>query len=144
MAGEHGKTKKCSVIYICYDNTYLVLHRAMKTNDFTLFGYTLFQLSSTYFSTNHHNYPRWMILYALELLNLKSENPHIAEVLRNDGFTINRTGNPFGNVGVDMVLEQTINTEAKNELKVIMAYADISTAVNRWITTNSMRSNLVS
>ena len=65
-------------------------------------------------------------------------------MLRNDEFTINRTGNPFGNVGVDMVLEQTINTEAKNELKVIMAYADISTAVNRWITTNSMRSNLVS
>ena len=72
-----------------------------------------------------------MILYALELLNLKSENVHIAEMLRNGGFTINRTDNPFGNVGVDMALEQTINTEAKNRLKVTMAYADISTEVNR-------------
>ena len=78
----------------------------MKTNDFTLFGYALFQLSSIYFSTNHHNYARWLILYALELLN-------IAEMLRNDGFTINRTGNLFGNVAVDMALQQTINAEAK-------------------------------
>ena len=78
----------------------------MKTNDFTLFGYALSQLSSIYFSTNHHNYARWMILYGLELLN-------ITEMLRNGGFTINRTGKPFGNVGVDMALEQTIKAEAK-------------------------------
>ena len=62
---------------------------------FTLFGYVLCQLSSIYLSTSHHNYARWMILCALELLN-------IAEMLRNGGFTINnRTGNPFENVGVD-------------------------------------------
>ena len=78
----------------------------MKTNHFILFCYVLFQLSSIYFSNNHHNYARWMILYALELLN-------IAEMLRNGGFTINRTGNPFGSVGVDIALEQTVNAEAK-------------------------------
>ena len=53
-----------------------------------------------------------MILYALELLN-------IVEMLRNGGFTINRAGNPFGNVGVDMALGQTINAETKNRLKGI-------------------------
>ena len=67
--------------WLIYINTYRVLHRVMKTNDFTLFGYSLFQLSSIYFSTNHHNYARWMFLYALELLN-------IAEMFRNGGFTI--------------------------------------------------------
>ena len=40
-----------------------------------------------------------MILYALELLN-------IAEMLKNGIFTINRTGNPFENVDVNMALEQ--------------------------------------
>ena len=54
MAGEHGKTAKFWVIFIYYVNTYLVLHRAMKTNNLTLFGYAVFQLSSVYFSTNHH------------------------------------------------------------------------------------------
>ena len=47
-----------------------------------------------------------MILYALELLN-------IAEISRSGGFTISSTGNPYGNVGVDMTLEQTMNAEAK-------------------------------
>ena len=42
-----------------------------------------------------------------------------------------------------MALEQTINAEAKNRLKGIIGYADISSAVNRWITTNSMRSEIV-
>ena len=106
MAGEHGKEAKFWVLYIHYVNTYLVLHRVTKTNDFTLFGYALFQLSSIYFSTNDHNYARLMIIYALELLN-------IAEMLRNDGFTINRIGNPFENFDVDVALEQTINAEAK-------------------------------
>ena len=61
-------------IYVYNANTYLVLHRVMKTNYFTLFVSALFQLHSIYGSTNHHNYARWMILCALELLNSKSEN----------------------------------------------------------------------
>ena len=59
-----------------------------------------------------------------------------------NGFNTNRKGNPFGNVGVDMALEQTINAVAKKRLKAIMAYTAISTAVNGWITTNSMQSEL--
>ena len=113
MAGKHGKTAKFSAIYMYYVNTYLVLHCAMKTSYFTFFGYGLFQLCSIYFSMNHHNYARWMIVYALELLILKSKNPYIDEILRH--------GNPFGNVGVDMALEQTINAETKNWLNGIMA-----------------------
>ena len=34
-------------------------------------------------------------------------------------------------VTVDMVLKQTINANSKGQLKVIMAFADISKAVNR-------------
>ena len=34
-------------------------------------------------------------------------------MLRNSGFTFNRTGNTFENVGLDMALEQTINADAK-------------------------------
>ena len=57
MAGKHGKAAKFWVIYI-YVNTRLVLHHAMKTNDFTFFAYALSQLSSIYFSTNIHNYAK--------------------------------------------------------------------------------------
>ena len=34
-------------------------------------------------------------------------------MLRNSGFTFNRTGNTFENVGLDMALEQTINADEK-------------------------------
>merc|ERR1711894_426760 len=40
-------------------------------------------------------------------------------------------------------LEQTINAEAKHRLKGFMAYADISSAVNRWLVTSSLRSQIV-
>ena len=42
-----------------------------------------------------------------------------------------------------MALEQTINAEAKHRLKGFTAYADISSAVNRWLVTSSLRSQIV-
>ena len=42
-----------------------------------------------------------------------------------------------------MVLEQTINAEAKSRLKGIMADADVASAVSRWVVTNSVRNQLV-
>ena len=105
MAGKHRKAAKFWMIYIYFVNAYCVLHCAIKTNDFTLFGHAFFQLFTIYFSTNHYNYARWMIFYALELLNF-------SESLRSGVFTIIRTGNPFSSFGVDIALEQTVNAEA--------------------------------
>ena len=56
---------------------------------------------------------------------------------------MNRSGRKSSNVRVDTALEQTTNAEAKKRLKGTIDYADISSAVNRWITTNSMRSEIV-
>ena len=55
-----------------------------------------------------------MSLYALDLFNIKQKNPAIYQMLQNVGFSINRTGNFFAEVGVDIALEQTINASAKN------------------------------
>ena len=57
-------------------------------------------------------------------------------------FSINRSGNAFAGVAVDMALEQGINTYAKNRLKGIRTYADIDSAVNRWHVTSPMRSEI--
>ena len=61
-----------------------------------------------------------MTLYSLELMSLPEENPILIEKLHNAGFSVNRTGNSFSRVGVDMALEQTINAKAKTRLKDIM------------------------
>ena len=42
-----------------------------------------------------------------------------------------------------VALEQTINADAKSRLKGIMAYADVSSAVNRWMVTGCMRTQIV-
>ena len=56
---------------------------------------------------------------------------------------MNRTGNVFAEVGIDMVLEQTLNASTKNRLQGIMNFADVSVAVNRWIVTASMKAQLI-
>ena len=96
-----------------------------------------------FFTTNHHNYARWMAYYALELSNLHNDKPEVFELLQKGAFSMNRSGKPFSGVGVDMALEQTINAEAKSCLRGIIPYADVSTAVNRWIVTGAMRSQIV-
>ena len=56
---------------------------------------------------------------------------------------MNRTGNVFAEVGIDMALEQTLNASTKNRLQGIMNFADVSVAVNRWIVTASMKAQLI-
>ena len=56
---------------------------------------------------------------------------------------MNRIGKLFASVPVDIALEQTINENEKSRLEGIMAFADISTAVNRWIVTTSMKSKIL-
>ena len=121
-------------------DSYLLFHHAMKTNDIDLFAYALHDMSKIFFVTNHHNYARWMTRYTLELLNIDKS---LKEKLTNGGFSVRRTNNPYSRVGVDMALEQTINAEAKNRLKGIMMFADVNSAVNRWVVTNSMRTQIV-
>ena len=140
LAGKRGKTAQFWMQYATIIDLSNILHRAIKQNDPDLFAYALFELSPIFFMTNHVNYARWMVFYSLELANLNTE---IKAMLRNGGFSVNRSGKPFSEVAVDMALEQTINADAKNRLKGIMKYADVSTAVNRWTVTNSMKSELV-
>ena len=64
LSGQHGKTARHWMIYIYYHKLYLLLHHAMKINDVELFGYVLLQICPILFMTNHHDYSRWMTLYA--------------------------------------------------------------------------------
>ena len=99
------------------------MRRAIKSNDIPLYSYALFQAIPIFFTTNHHNYARWMSLYALYLFNIKQQNPAIYQMLQNWEFSTNRTENAFVEVGVDMALEQTVNASAKSRFPGIMNFA---------------------
>ena len=83
-----------------------------------------------------------MTYYALELAKVQNEKPEVIEYLKNGAFSVNRTGKLFSRAAVDMALEQTINVEAKNCLKGIMAFANINSTVNRWQVTSSMKTRI--
>ena len=93
-----------------------------------------------FFTINHQNYAKWMTRYSLELLNLDLP---LRKILMNGGLSVRRSKNHFSRVGVDMTLEQTINAEAKSRLKGIIAFADVNIAVNNWLITSSMRTEIV-
>ena len=84
-----------------------------------------------------------MYLYSLDLTNLKTSQPDLPKILTEGGFSVNGIGKSFASVPVDIALEQTISANAKSRLKGIMVFADISTAVNRWIVTASMKSKIL-
>ena len=46
-----------------------------------------------------------MTYYALELVNVKNEKSEVMEALIKGAFWINRSGNAFAGVAVDMALE---------------------------------------
>ena len=106
------------------------MQRAIKINDTALYSFTLFEVTYIFFMTNHHNYTHWMSLHSLDLANLETSQPDLQKIFTEGAFSINRTEKSFSSVLVDIALEQTINTNAKGWLKGIMAFADISTAVN--------------
>ena len=83
-----------------------------------------------------------MTYYALELEKIQNEKPEVIEYLKNDAFSVNRTGKLFSRVAVNMALEQTINVEAKNCLKGIMAFVNINSTVNRWQVTSSRKTQI--
>ena len=89
--------------------TYLLLHRAININDVELYSFALYELAPIFFTTNHHNYARWMTYYALELSNHHNDKPEVFELLQKGAFSVNRSGKPFSGVGVDRYVTGTDN-----------------------------------
>ena len=73
-----------------------------------------------------------MTFFALELVNLISDKPDFHNILNYGSFSIDRSGKKICRTGAAMAFELTINAEEKSRLKGIRAFADVSTAVNRW------------
>ena len=96
-----------------------LMQHAIKINDTALYSFALFEVTSIFFMTNHHNYARWMSLYSLDLANIETSQPDLQQILTEGGFSVNRTGKSFASVPANKALEQTINANAKSRLKGI-------------------------
>ena len=82
------------------------------------------------------------VLELLRLANLETSQTNLQKIL-TESFSVSRTEKSFASVPVDVALKQTVSANAKSPLKGIMAFAEISTAADRWIVTASMKSKIL-
>ena len=67
-----------------------------------------------FFSFDHPNYARYSALYLVIMFNLDKSHPGAEELLKRNGFSVNRSDVPSSRTAVDITIEQTINRHAKS------------------------------
>jgi len=84
--------------------------QAVKEHNFELYALSIHQLCSLLFSSDRHNYARYLPLCYVQLMLL----PAAAEaMMHNSGFSVSRSKVPCCRIPVDMTIEQMMNCSAK-------------------------------
>ena len=83
--------------------------RATKLSDLDLYVSCLYKLCPLFFSYDLPNYAWYTTIYCLILLNLDRTHPVLKDLLKRNGFSVNRSGVPTSRNAVDITMEQTIN-----------------------------------
>ena len=118
-SGDFGITPKSWMDYM--DKIWLVLRflKAAKLNDLDLHVACLYKLCPLFFSYNHPNYARYTTIYCLILLNLDRIHPGLKDLLKRNGFSVNRSGVPTSRNAADITIKQTVNRHAKSHGGII-------------------------
>ena len=116
--------------------------RATKENNLDLHLWCLQNLCRMFFSYDRPNYARYTTVYMLTLLNLPSSHPGAQELLRLNGFSVNRSEVQSSRNAVDLTIEQTINRHAKSHGGII-GFSRNYSAYYRWCMTRHSRAGYV-
>ena len=112
--GALSKTAQFCLSYMEKVGLILQFHRATKENCLTLQLASLQRMCIMFFSFDHPNYERYSAFYLLNMLNLEKTHPGAEDLLKNNGFSVNRSGVTSSRNAVDITIEQTINRHAKS------------------------------
>ena len=69
--------------------------RSIRMGNLDLYIHSLYSNSSLFFTFNHHNYARWLVVYHNNFLKLQKTHPQVYEDFRSGCFTIKRTSKQF-------------------------------------------------
>ena len=94
----------------------------------------------SFFSYGHQNYARYATVYLLSMLNLSETNPGANELLRQNGFSLNRPDVPSSRNAVDITIEHMINKHAKSDGGIV-GFSRNPSAYYRWSVTHHVRSD---
>ena len=106
-------------------------HRATKENCLTLHLASLQRMCRMFFRFDHPNYARYSAFYLLNMLNLEKTHPGAEDLLKNNGFSVNRSNVPSSRNAVDITIEQTINCHAKSHSGIV-GFSRNRSAYYRW------------
>ena len=138
--GQFGKLAQFWIQYM--DRVWLLLQFSLATrkNDIDLHISSLQHLCPLLFSMNHHNYAKYLSVYFITLLNLPAE---AKALLKDDGFSVSRSGKPAARTAVDLTIEQSINRHAKTSGGIV-GFSRSLPAYYRWCVTRHSRALYVS
>ena len=90
-SGQHGSTAQFWMTYIRLVHLFLKFNRACRTIDLDLFIYALGLMCPMFFAGNRPNYPRWMVKYRHNLINMDNTHPGIRPTFENGALSIRRS-----------------------------------------------------
>ena len=138
--GALGKTAQFWLSYMEKVGLILQFQRATKENCLTLHLASLQRMCSLFFSFDHPNYARYSAFYLLNMLNLEKTHPGAEDLLKNNGFSVNRSDVPSSRNAVDITIEQTINRHAKSHSGNV-GFSRNRSAYYRWCRTRLARTS---
>ena len=143
QSGKHGGTAQFWFLYINLVQRFLLMNRAVKTNDIELFTYALKTMIPVFFACHKPNYSRHMLLYFLKLLNMDYTHPGIRDQLEKGAFSVRLSGHSFSRLPVDQAVEMTVNVDAASRMTGISAFTQSLPAQRRWNVTRYVRSQVI-
>ena len=111
--GALGKTAQYWLSYMEKVGLILQFQRATKENCLTLHLARLQRMRGLFFIFDHPNYARYSAFYLLNMLNLEKMHPGAEDLLKNNGFSVNRSDVPSFRNAVDITFEQTIKKRSR-------------------------------
>lgn len=123
---KKGKLLSTIIYTAKYINLFLRFSRSIRTCNIELYIDSIYNICDLFFGLNQPNYARWGLLYVSNLIRLYTRNSPLVTEFRRGAFGVRRTKANFSRSPVDLTLEQTISSDASDELTNNLAVEAIS------------------
>ena len=106
--------------------------KSTRTSNFKLFLSCLEHIALLMFAMDHMHYARWLPVFINDLKRLPVNHPNVYKEFLFGKFTINKTGKPFSNIGIDQAHEQN-NKLVKTDGDAVDILLNDNTALIKWM-----------
>ena len=136
---RHGSLDKTFLLNYM-DKVWLILQFQRTTKQLDMHMTSLLKMRRLFSSYDHLNYARSTAVYLLTLLNIPLSHPGADKRLKQNGFSVNRSDVPSSSNTVDIIIEQTINRQAKTHGGIV-GFSQNHSAYYRWCITMHARAS---